>query len=49
MPGVRGVGPTPFLLSHECAFSKKLNHSNSMPHMGFTPILAARFKTFFKV
>ena len=31
MPGVIGVGPTPFFAAQLCGVSAKLNHSNSMP------------------
>ena len=34
MPGVIGSGPTPFFAAHDCGVSVKLNHSNSMPHIG---------------
>src|SRR3990167_8228482 len=33
MPGVKGVGATPFLAAQLCGVSKKLYHSNSMPVM----------------
>ena len=47
MPGVIGSGPTPFLAAHDCGVSAKLNHSNSMPHMGMKPSFSARANTRF--
>ncbi len=47
MPGVSVVGPTPFLSAHDCGVSMKLNHSNSIPHIGITPSFSARFSTRF--
>ena len=48
-PGVIGVGPTPCLASQVCGVSRKLNHSNSMPHIALKPIFSARLRTRFRV
>ena len=45
MPGVSGVGSTPFFAAQLCGVSAKLNHSNSSPHIGCTPSFSARLRT----
>ena len=45
MPGVSGVGSTPFLAAQLCGVSRKLNHSNSRPHIGCRPSFSARLST----
>ena len=47
MPGVSGSGLTPPLAANDCGVSRKLNHSNSMPHIGAKPAFAARASTRF--
>ncbi len=49
MPGVTGVGSTPFFAAQLCGVSAKLNHSNSSPHIGWKPSLPARAMTRFSV
>ena len=49
MPGVTGVGSTPFFAAQLCGVSAKLNHSNSRPHIGLKPSLLARARTRFSV
>ena len=49
MPGVIGSGLTPHLAAQICGVSAKLNHSNSIPHIGAKPIFAARARTRFSV
>ena len=46
MPGVSGVGSTPFFAAQLCGVSAKLNHSNSSPHIGCMPSLLGALDDF---